>query len=83
MPYLEKGVRASLQEGRLPMKPGELNYVISSQIDAYITRHGLGYGIINEVMGVLSCVQAEIYRRIAAGYEDKKARENGEVFLNV
>lgn len=61
---------------------GELNYILSKEIDGYITRKGLGYAAINDVMGVLACIQAEVYRRIAASYEDQKAIANGEVFLN-
>jgi len=81
MPYLEQGIRASLEDGRLPMIAGELNYIISREIDAYLMRRGLSYQNLNEVMGVMACVQAEIYRRIAAPYEDQKCRDNGEVFL--
>jgi hypothetical protein len=82
MPYLESGVRASLDDGRKPVLTGELNYVLSKEIDAYITRKGLGYAAINDVIGVLECLKLEVYRRIAAGYEDEKSRINGEVFLN-
>lgn len=83
MPYIEMGIRESLEQGRKPVLTGELNYVISKEIDGYITRKGLGYAAINDVLGVLVCIQLEVYRRIAAPYEDKKARENGEVWLNV
>jgi hypothetical protein len=82
MPYINQGVRASLESGRKPLLPGELNYVISKEIDGYITRKGLGYAAINDVIGVLECLKLEVYRRIAAGYEDEKSRLNGEVFLN-
>lgn len=75
-------MRASLEDGRKPVLTGELNYVLSKEIDGYITRKGLGYAAINDVMGVLACIQAEVYRRIAAPYEDQKAIANGEVFLN-
>ena len=83
MPYIEQGVRASLDDGRKPVLTGELNYVLSKEIDGYITRKGLGYAAINDVMGVLACIQAEVYRRIAVPYEEKKRGLNGEVFLNV
>jgi hypothetical protein len=82
MPYLEQGVRSSLDSGRLSTKPGELNYELSRLVDGYITRHGLGYGAINDVIGALECCKLEVYRRIAAPYEDIKSRDNGEVFLN-
>jgi hypothetical protein len=49
----------------------ELNYAISTLVDQYITnRCGLKYGAINEVIGVLECAKLELYRRIAAPYED-------------
>jgi len=35
--------------------------------------------ILNDVRGVLTCVQLELYRVIAAPYEDGKAKENGPV----
>jgi hypothetical protein len=34
----------------------------------------------DEVVGVLECAKLEIYRRIAAPYEDKKIVENGDVY---
>jgi hypothetical protein len=82
MPYIEAGVRSSLEDGRHPDKPGELNYVLSKEVDSYITRKGLGYAAINDVMGVLACLSQELYRRVAVPYENEKAITNGEVFLN-
>lgn len=82
MPYLNEGVRFSLTDGRLPMTGGELNYLISTMIDGFITRKGLSYSAINEAIGALECAKLEIYRRVASPYEQKKALENGEVFLN-
>ncbi|MHA1138573.1 MAG: DUF6899 family protein [Candidatus Thorarchaeota archaeon] len=35
--------------------------------------------VIDDVRGVLTCVQLELYRVIAAPYEDGKAKENGPV----
>jgi hypothetical protein len=37
------------------------------------------YERLNRAMGVLACVQAEFYRRVAAPYEDQKIAENGDV----
>lgn len=82
MPYLEAGIRASLEDGRKAMAPGELNYLISTELDQYITRKGLSYTHINEVMGVLSAVAHEFYRRVAVPYEQGKLIDNGEVFIN-
>ena len=60
---------------------GELNYCITKLIDHYISAHGgTSYKNINEVVGVLECAKLEIYRRIAAPYEDIKIAENGDVY---
>ena len=82
MPYISQKDREILESCK-PMKPGELNYLLTKECDGYITRKGPSYTAINEVMGVLACVQAELYRRVASPYEDRKCRENGEVYLNV
>lgn len=82
MPYIEQRFREALNN-RLPVTSGELNYFIIRVVDSYIQRIGLGYNAVNEVIGVLECVKQELYRRVAAPYEDKKCRENGEVFLSV
>lgn len=63
------------------MNTGELNYKITKLINDYITRQGgVKYQLINDVVGVLECAKLELYRRIAAPYEDKKKQENGEVY---
>lgn len=59
---------------------GELNYVFSKIIDTYLNEKGLKYQNINDVIGALECCKLELYRRIAAPYEDEKIKENGDVF---
>ncbi len=59
---------------------GDLNYLISTVVDEYIVREGLGYASINAAIGVLECAKLELYRRIAAPYEDKKIEQNGDVY---
>ncbi len=80
MPYVPQITRQMLAEDTKPMFPGELNYIISSIIDQYIEKTGLSYTTLNEIIGVLECAKMELYRRIAAPYEDKKLSENGEVY---
>lgn len=80
MPYIESGVRASLEQGRVPTKPGELNYLMSQLIKGYINMNGKSYTTLNAVAGVLSCLSMEVYRRITVPYENEKMSENGEVF---
>ena len=59
---------------------GELNYMITMLCKNFIAQEGESYTTYNSVMGVLSCSQSEIYRRLIAEYEDKKIIENGDVF---
>lgn len=80
MPYIESGIRASIEDGRKPIKPGELNYAISQLLRSYISMRGLSYTTINDIVGVLNCLNMEFYARIARPYEDLKIREHGDVF---
>lgn len=60
---------------------GELNFVVSSIIAGLIeTWDGPRYSQINDLIGVLECIKLELYRRVAAPYEDLKAEENGDVY---
>lgn len=81
MPYIEKGIRASLDDGRKALKPGELNYQISQLLNSYFAMRSLSYTSLNEAIGALECAKLELYRRIAAPYEDKKLGQNGEVYM--
>ena len=80
MPYIEAGIRESLQQGRVPTKPGELNYMMSQLIKGYIVMNGKSYTTLNAVAGVLSCLSMEVYRRITAPYEQEKCYEHGDVW---
>lgn len=79
MPYVSESVRDALNDGLAPSSPGMLNYAITKLVDDYlggaITYHG-----INEAIGVLECAKLELYRRIAVPYEDRKIKENGDVY---
>lgn len=80
MPYLENGIRASLDEGRKALKGGDLNYQISKLLNDFVAMKGLNYATLNEAMGALECAKIEFYRRVAAPYEDRKAMANGDVY---
>lgn len=80
MPYIVDGSRERLDYGDLPDNAGELNYVISTLVDDYLFHNEKNYAYINEVIGVLECAKLELYRRIAAPYEDEKIEKNGDVY---
>jgi len=79
MPYIEKQDRKQLQQ-RLPDNAGELAYVLSQNVDAYLATHKVNYARHAEVIGVLETLKLEIYRRFTAPYEDAKHFHNGDAF---
>lgn len=58
---------------------GEMNYLITKIIHIWLNHRGLNYSSLNAAIGVLECAKQELYRQIAAPYEDKKKQENGPV----
>jgi hypothetical protein len=60
---------------------GDLNYIITKLLHLEILKQGLGYKTINSLVGVLECAKLELYRMIAAPYEDVKRKDNGDVSL--
>ena len=85
MPYIQDSIRRRWLRGSVvqPQDAGELNFVISTVVDRFLTRKGLTYANLNEALGAVECAKLEIYRRIAAPYEDTKIKENGDVFTTV
>lgn len=79
MPYISREDRDRVMR-TAPQNAGELNYALTVMILGYIRRKGLRYSVLNEVLGVLAAMSHEIYRRMAAPYEDRKMGENGDVF---
>ena len=80
MPYIKLYDRLLLDRGhRLPSTAGELNYAITRMVDTYLNG-ALSYDRINSVIGVLECAKLELYRRVAAPYENGKIHENGDVY---
>ncbi len=81
MPYLEAGIRASLLDGRKAQKGGELNFLISTLLNDFVQMKGMSYATVNEAMGAIESAKLEFYRRVAAPYEELKAKQNGEVYV--
>ena len=88
MPYVDPRSRARLETivgtfaSALPpdVTPGELNYLITRLLQAFLRRRGLSYQSLNDVRGALENCASEFYRRVAAPYEDRKIEANGDVF---
>jgi hypothetical protein len=79
MPYINQSDREEISKGRQPTTSGELNYLITTIIFDYYNRYPC-YSLINDVVGALEGAKLEFYRRVAAPYEDKKVKENGDVY---
>lgn len=83
MPYIKPDDRPGLDvTQRIAFErattPGELNFQITRLCDDYLD--GLNYQGINDVIGALECAKLELYRRLAAPYEDTKIQANGDVY---
>lgn len=69
-------------------RAGLVNYSVFSLVCKLLgikTMHGIppignyGYADLSELLGALGCCKDELYRRIAAPYENLKALENGDI----
>jgi len=86
MPYIKQEARRELvgharRLGLTADGPGELNFVITTVIAAYLFGgQEPHYEDYNDVLGVLVGVILEVYRRKVAPYEDMKKEENGDVY---
>lgn len=80
MPYLKKEDREYLNKVKAG-SPGELNYIMTEMALTLLFRFGEpNYAEYNAVIGALECCKLEMYRRMVAPYEDKKKKENGDVY---
>lgn len=91
MPYIKKELRGVLDHeiNTLAQKlktrvsdeqlDGSFNYVVTRLADELYG--GGGYAVYNRLVGVLTCVIQEFYRRKISVYEDKKCKENGDVYV--
>lgn len=66
-------------EGKYPKTSGELNYLFTRIIMSYIGAC-YTYEHLNDVLGALEGCKMEFYRRIVVPYEEKKIKENGDVY---
>lgn len=61
---------------------GPLNYVITKLILFTLFAGPTRYHNIALATGILENVKQELYRRLAADYEDGRAEENGDVYAH-
>lgn len=80
MPYIKQQRRHDLHLGDFPTTAGELNFEITWKILEYWNYHAGNYQTINDILGALEGAKLEFYRRIVVPYEDKKIKENSDVY---
>ena len=81
MPYITQDRREDLQYfDETARTAGELNFQLTVAIKAYWKQNS-NYQGINDIIGALEGAKLEFYRRVAAGYEDTKLEQNGDVYL--
>ena len=84
MPYIKKENRPQIDQIVTELvhstkSIGGANYAITKFIHQSIEEMYLDYATLNAFIGVLECAKLELYRMVAAKYEDKKRMENGPV----
>jgi len=80
MPYIKKELRRGVIMSRMAENAGELNFLITDIITGYLIKKGEKYQTYNDIVGVLENAKLELYRRKVGLYEDKKIKENGDVY---
>lgn len=59
---------------------GCVNYSICKILKAIYPDREMKYRVLNRMMGVLSCITQEVYRRVVAEHEDNAIEKNGDIF---
>ena len=81
MPYIAQDAREGIESGEVIDTPGQLNFLITTLCDEYLTQiGGCSYTNLNSIIGVLECVKQEFYRRVVVPYEEQKLKDNGDVY---
>ena len=84
MPYIYQNERKVIdpiveQLAMVIASPGSINYAVTRLIHQHLENKGVRYANLNECIGVLECIKLELYRKIAAPYEDIKLSETGDI----
>lgn len=79
MPYIKKEDKEFVLFNG-PSNAGQLNFMITTVLYDYLKNDKLSYQRINDCLGALEGAKLELYRRVAVPYEEKKIKENGDVY---
>lgn len=78
-PHIEKLAAElnELQESGMQYYAGCFNYVVTRLLTLTVKRRYMDMAL---AMGNLASIAQEFYRRVVAPYENKKCKENGDVY---
>ena len=79
MPYITDHDKEQINRGRNPENAGQLNYLLTMICSQYLKDNDERYQTYNDIIGVLTCIQHETYRRKIGPYEEIKIKENGDL----
>lgn len=77
MPYIPKERADAINAGEAPQNAGELTYLLSEVVAAYVLEHGTRYQRMAEVHGALASTADEFLVRVQRPYEELKRIEGG------
>lgn len=80
MPYITEHRKNNLLPHAKVETVGELNYMFTIMAIKYLEDRELSYENLNAIMGAFDSAAKEFYRRVVVPYEEKKMRENGDVY---
>lgn len=75
-PWMQELLSRISDEG---VSTGELNYIVTRVVTAWLPAIA-SYDQIADVVKTMEMAKLELYRRVAAPYEDYKAAENEDVY---
>lgn len=75
--YLDPSITELLE--KIPMHPGEMNYIITKLMMKYVEWRGGDYQAYNNAIGILECCKLEFYRKQVAVYEEICIIKNGDL----
>lgn len=83
MPYLQYEEKEKLLDHMYPVKPGELNFLLSVLMIRYWQKSKRNYQALNDISGAATEALAEFRRNVVVPYELRKMAENGNIYEGV
>lgn len=81
MPHIPRDRREALADlGPREWSDGDLNYILTTTIWAWVRAQGGNYQAYARAIGALECAKLELARMKLGPYEDMKASENGSAY---